>query len=301
MSDSMESSFGDAKFSISACKKVAKDQLKGRKTTPVLATLIIEAIAGVIYGCFYPFSFFLNAINNPFYTPSLAEAGALIGRLIPGSILLCFFVYAAQLAYLKIFNRMFRSNENQSLKTFFTDFKYWWKAFRAALWQNLWIFLWELAIFASGAILIVPGTIATAISGQSGIALFVFILGMVIFYVYAFVALMWKALQYSMHLFILADDDNVGVIEALRISRRITKGFKWKLFVLMLSFIGWYLLSILTFGILQLWITPYYEMSLTNAFMFMKRVDNERYGKDKEMEKQGAFVTPNQITEETKE
>lgn len=39
------------------------------------------------------------------------------------------------------------------------------------------------------------------------------------------------------------------------------KGNKWKLFCLQFSFIGWILLSILTFGILFLWVIPAMEMS----------------------------------------
>ena len=34
---------------------------------------------------------------------------------------------------------------------------------------------------------------------------------------------------------------------------------RWKLFCLELSFIGWMLLSMLTFGILLLWVGPYME------------------------------------------
>lgn len=44
------------------------------------------------------------------------------------------------------------------------------------------------------------------------------------------------------------------------------KGHKWELFVLSLSFIGWYLLVALTCGILSLWIVPYVNVVMANYY-----------------------------------
>jgi uncharacterized membrane protein len=38
-------------------------------------------------------------------------------------------------------------------------------------------------------------------------------------------------------------------------------GNKWRAFCLGLSFIGWWLLGILTLGILWLWVAPYQQMT----------------------------------------
>lgn len=305
MSDLLGSSGENASFSISACKKVAKAQLNGRKTTPVLAVLIVTAIISVIYGCIFPFAEYFDLINNYNagldYMPDFSVLKNLIIRAFIVSLILSFFASASQLAILKLHNRMFHSSDVQSLKSFFDDYKFWWKAFRAFLWQGLWIILWELAIFATGSLFLIPGAVSMSIAGESGIALFSFSLGYIVFVIYAMVAVFWKLLQYSLFYFILADNDNVGVIDALRISRRMTKGYKWKLFLLELSFIGWILLSVLTCGILYLWILPYYNMAMTNAFMFLKRTDEERFGRVVEMEKQGSFVTPEQNAEDLKE
>ena len=66
-----------------------------------------------------------------------------------------------------------------------------------------------------------------------------------------------KAYSYSMSFYILADDPRIPANEARKRSMAMMKGNKWRLFCLDISFIGWYLLSILTLGILLLWITPY--------------------------------------------
>jgi len=58
--------------------------------------------------------------------------------------------------------------------------------------------------------------------------------------------------------YILQSNPRIGAREALVESRRLMQGEKWKLFVLQLSFIGWSVLSMLTFNILAIFfVTPY--------------------------------------------
>lgn len=49
--------------------------------------------------------------------------------------------------------------------------------------------------------------------------------------------------------YIIIEKENIGIIEAMKLNAKIIKGNKWKYFVLQLSFIGWAILSIITFGI----------------------------------------------------
>ncbi len=64
--------------------------------------------------------------------------------------------------------------------------------------------------------------------------------------------------MYTFAFMIMAEYPTVGILEALRSSRNLMKGRKWKLFCLDISFIGWYLLAaILTFGIGTLAVHPY--------------------------------------------
>jgi uncharacterized membrane protein len=57
--------------------------------------------------------------------------------------------------------------------------------------------------------------------------------------------------------YILHDNPEMGVSDSLRRSQQMMKGFKTKLFLLDLSFIGWLLLGFITFGIGLLWVCPY--------------------------------------------
>lgn len=47
----------------------------------------------------------------------------------------------------------------------------------------------------------------------------------------------------------MAENPNISANEAISLSRRMMKGHKWECFVAQLSFLGWYLLSIATFGL----------------------------------------------------
>lgn len=67
-----------------------------------------------------------------------------------------------------------------------------------------------------------------------------------------------KMYSYSMGSFILADRPDLSGNQARKRSMYLMKGHKWQLFCLDLSFIGWYLLSLLTLGILAFWIYPYH-------------------------------------------
>jgi uncharacterized membrane protein len=66
-----------------------------------------------------------------------------------------------------------------------------------------------------------------------------------------------KMYAYSMAPYILAEHPEMTAREALRESIRMTEGYKMELFVLQLSFIGWALLGVLTFGLLYIWLYPY--------------------------------------------
>lgn len=69
---------------------------------------------------------------------------------------------------------------------------------------------------------------------------------------------------YSMAHTIMADYSGVGVIEALRLSRQMMRGNKWRMFCLDFSFIGWILLAACcTCGIGIFFVMPYQNVART--------------------------------------
>ncbi len=70
-----------------------------------------------------------------------------------------------------------------------------------------------------------------------------------------------EAYSYRMTFYILAENPNLSATEALAQSKKMMKGNKWRLFCLEFSFIGWILLSMLTFGMGMVLLTPYVKAS----------------------------------------
>jgi len=116
---------------------------------------------------------------------------------------------------------------------FSTGFNNYWRKVGGILWMQLFIFLWSL-------LFIIPGII--------------------------------KSLAYFMTPYILADSKNVSATEALKLSMRMTKGYKGDIFVMQLSFFGWYLLNALTFGLLGIfYVNPYMYTSLAGLYEELKQ------------------------------
>lgn len=78
------------------------------------------------------------------------------------------------------------------------------------------------------------------------------------------------ALGFSMSHFILLDNPEMSATDALKASWQMTKGHKMDLFWLSLSFIGWVILSFLTFGIGFLFLAPYIETTFAHVYEDLK-------------------------------
>ena len=79
-----------------------------------------------------------------------------------------------------------------------------------------------------------------------------------------------KAYEYSMVPYILAENPNISCERAFELSKKMTKGEKWKIFVLDLSFIGWMLLGVLLCCIGQIFVMPYYEATFAELYQVMR-------------------------------
>jgi uncharacterized membrane protein len=75
------------------------------------------------------------------------------------------------------------------------------------------------------------------------------------------------AFRYSMAGFIMADNPDTGITEAVNISKEMMRGNKGRLFCLVLSFIGWGFLCLFTFGIGYLWLIPYVQASVAAFYL----------------------------------
>lgn len=80
-----------------------------------------------------------------------------------------------------------------------------------------------------------------------------------------------KGLAYSMYPYVLRDEPDLSVWQTLKKSEAIMKGYKGKLFLMYLSFVGWFILGAFTFGILYIWLTPYVMTSTVKFYDDVRR------------------------------
>ncbi|MCI8662792.1 MAG: DUF975 family protein [Hungatella sp.] len=81
------------------------------------------------------------------------------------------------------------------------------------------------------------------------------------------IAGLYVSFTYGQFYLILADNPGMALGEALKESRRLMRGSRFRLFVLGLSFLGWFALAYITFGLSILWLVPY--MMTTNVYFYL--------------------------------
>lgn len=82
-----------------------------------------------------------------------------------------------------------------------------------------------------------------------------------------------KSYSYSMAYYISLDNKELSADECITRSREMMNGNKYKLFCIDLSYIGWFILSMFTFGILLLWIMPKVQVA---HYAFYLEISNKQ-------------------------
>ncbi len=211
-------------------KNFAKKQLSGRWAVPVLVTLFIVILSAVFSTpdvLHLANSGYFSAVLSGDYYSALDALNTARSTSFITSMVTMIASAIIEVAAISVYLKMSRSPEPVSFSDFIDGFNNWARATLGILWQFLWIFLWTL-------LFIIPGII--------------------------------KSLAYSQMFYIIVEYPEVSVTKAMRISMEITKGHKWDLFVMTLSFIGWDILSCFTLGILYFWLLPYKSMTYVNAY-----------------------------------
>lgn len=92
---------------------------------------------------------------------------------------------------------------------------------------------------------------------------------MTVIMIYVGVVMFIVSYRYRTLFFGIMDHPGMSVRQALRQANAITRGHRWQLFLLDLSFLPWILLSILTCGILLIWKLPYIMTTYALAYEFL--------------------------------
>lgn len=79
-----------------------------------------------------------------------------------------------------------------------------------------------------------------------------------------------KTYAYALSFYVAGDHPELDARGCLAESEKLMRGHKWQLFCLDLSFIGWYFLGALCFGVGTLFVTPYHELARANFYAELK-------------------------------
>lgn len=84
------------------------------------------------------------------------------------------------------------------------------------------------------------------------------------------ILLVWIELRLTYVVYVIDDDVRTGqkrsVWAEIGAGWKLTKGRVWKLLCLNLSFLGWYILTAFTLGILGVWLMPYYNLAIAETY-----------------------------------
>ena len=165
------------------------------------------------------------------YIALSAVISTLESTLWNGSLFTYLFIIPAAYSYNVLFLDNLRTGKELEVKSIFDGFNDYTRVLGTYLLVYIYTILWTL-------LLIIPGII--------------------------------KSLSYSMVPFVLKDNPELSFNAAIERSMAMMEGHKWEYFCLILTFIGWFLLLIITAGIASLWVTPYMSATFANYYEAVK-------------------------------
>ncbi|MED1411583.1 MULTISPECIES: DUF975 family protein [Bacillus] len=77
--------------------------------------------------------------------------------------------------------------------------------------------------------------------------------------------------SYAMTYYVMIENPDYSVSQAMKESKNLMKGHKLDLFLLWLSFIGWAILAMLTLGIGFLWLSPYMGTTTAHFYRYISK------------------------------
>ncbi len=218
-------------------RRAARTALSGSYWVAVLVNLIAAALGGAIISDSASFSF---NFNTGFTSGSSAEGNAMSPEAAIALLSTFLVIFAIAMVLALVLSLVYmlagspvrlghaafllKAQDGEGvhcsdIKLLFSYYRnYFWSSFLANFLSQLFVFLWSL-------LFIIPGIIA--------------------------------GLSYAMVPFILSENPDMAPMDALRLSKEMMRGNKWRLFCLNFSFIGWRLLCILTCGVGFAFLNPY--------------------------------------------
>jgi uncharacterized membrane protein len=200
-----------------------------------------------------------------------------------GSLAATFFLYLPLSVGLSAFFLRCRLGPPVIKNVFFAfDGAHYMKIVGSMAWQYLFIFLWML-IPVFGITVVLVNWIAINIDHILGSPYYDIwhllssigpgsLILLAVIYIAGAALVTIKRISYSMVPYILTDNPKIDYARALKLSIAMTYGYKWRIFVLYLSFLGWFLLGTLAFFVGNMFVMPYFYA--TDAELYIVLRDN---------------------------
>lgn len=173
----------------------------------------------------------------------LLIAGGVSSIPVAGSVLAIIITYPLAYGFAILFLDLFREGKPIDIGKLFDGFKDFGRVWGTLILVAIYTILWT-------CLLIIPGIV--------------------------------KSYSYALTPFILKDETELKYNAAIEKSMRMMDGYKMKLFLLDLSFIGWMILSILTLGIGLLFLQPYMNTARAAFYEDLKAELSDRYVSEEE-------------------
>ena len=173
----------------------------------------------------------------------LLIAGGISSIPVAGSVLAIIVTYPLAYGFAILFLDLFREGKPIDIGKLFDGFKDFGRVWGTLILVAIYTILWT-------CLLIIPGIV--------------------------------KSYSYALTPFILKDEPELKYNAAIEKSMRMMDGYKMKLFLLDLSFIGWMILSILTLGIGLLFLQPYMNTARAAFYEDLKAELCDRYVSEEE-------------------
>lgn len=236
-------------------RAMARRSLKGHWPLSILVTFIalilggldgtsmveLNLEAGNTYLTLFGFNIGQNMGANPadmiggvasgMFAPGFSSLFGFMGGIVSIYAIVIFIIGGAIVLGVRTYFIKLNYEMNPEVSDLFSHMRIFLKALGLQIMMLIFIFLWSL-------LFIIPGIVA--------------------FY------------RYSMATYIMAENPEIGVFEAISASKAMMAGRKWRLFCLEFSFIGWHILCAFTFGLGYLLLHPYIESARAHFYLTIK-------------------------------
>lgn len=262
-------------------KAEAKKMLRPNWTTILLVTLIYIIFMGVDS---YTYSRYIPGTEN---VASYSVSGAAgmyatyigenidIGRMLIGVLIAIVSALLIQgvmgYCYTAFFIRMAeQKGQKITFGTFVEGFTDAVKAILAFIWQYIWIAIWGLTAIP-GTILLIIGAFGIVMPQENNSVLTAMVVIGILLIIASAVLVTIATLRYMFMYQVIADGrGKVGARQSMRYSIAIAKNNIWDLFVLILSFFPWLLLSVCLFGLPFFYVLPYMEATYAACYQWLR-------------------------------